>query len=216
MLPGAKVKTCARTTFLRSSRGLLPLLFLLFSLAGCGESLDDMINADMPDRHQGEDFGQADDYYEKFYKEMTDRAVMKRGTTEIRALDSLPKDTAGNVNWTAAVVNGYINPKGSLDPNVQEEPPLHLNVFIEAKVPLMANVMFPHSIHTYWLSCNNCHPKIFIPEAGANPISMDEIFKGQWCGRCHGKVAFTFWPRENCVRCHIVLKGQSLERERWK
>lgn len=209
------MKTILRNKFRGGARLLLPLILLL-TLAGCGESLEEIINADPSKKTKVEDFGQADDYYEKFYKEMSNRATIRKGTTEIRALDSLPKDPAGNVNWTAAVVNGYINPKGSLDAAVEEEPPLHLNIFIEAKVPLMANVMFPHSIHTYWLSCNNCHPKIFIPEAGANPISMDEIFKGQWCGRCHGKVAFTFWPRENCVRCHIVLKGQSLEKERWK
>lgn len=210
------MKTILRKKFPSGAKLIILPLILLLSLAGCGESLDEIINADIPQKNKTEDFGQADDYYEKFYKEMSNRAVIRKGTTEIRALDSLPKDPAGNVNWTAAVVNGYINPKGSLDQTVEEEPPLHLNIFIEAKVPLMANVMFPHSIHTYWLSCNNCHPKIFIPEAGANPISMDEIFKGQWCGRCHGKVAFTFWPRENCVRCHIVLKGQSLEKERWK
>lgn len=207
--------TSPRHKFSGGTRVLFPLLFLLICLTGCGESLDEIINADLP-KQKTTDFGQADDYYEKFYKQMSSRASLRKGTGEIRALDPLPKDPSGNVNWTAAVVNGYINPKGSLEPGVEEEPPLHLNIFIEAKVPLMANVMFPHSIHTYWLSCNNCHPKIFLPEAGANPITMDEIFKGQWCGRCHGKVAFTFWPRDNCVRCHIVLKGQSLEKERWK
>ncbi|MBI5344853.1 MAG: cytochrome c3 family protein [Deltaproteobacteria bacterium] len=149
------------------------------------------------------------DYYEGFYKEVTKRVGSRKGVSQVLALDALPKDPAGNVNWTAAVVNGYINPRASLDPGVEDDPPLNLNIFIEAKVPLMANVIFPHSIHTYWLSCNNCHPKIFLPEAGANPISMDEIFKGEWCGRCHNKVAFAFWPRENCVRCHIVLKGHS-------
>lgn len=196
----------------------LPIAFTALTiLSGCGisESLDSVINSDLP-QQKTTDFGQQDDYYEKFYKEMTMRTRISHGSSDILALDALPKDPAGNVNWTAAVVKGYINPRPSLDPNVEDELPLNLNVFIEAKVPLMANVLFPHSIHTYWLSCNNCHPKIFIPEAGANPISMDEIFKGQWCGRCHGKVAFTFWPRDNCVRCHIVLKGQSLEKERWK
>ena len=207
--------TSPRHKFSGGTWALLPLLFLLITLAGCGESRDEIINADLP-RQKTTDFGQADDYYEKFYRQMSNRASIRKGTTEIRALEALPKDPSGNVNWTAAVVNGYINPRGSLEAGVEEEPPLHLNIFIEAKVPLMANVMFPHSIHTYWLSCNNCHPKIFLPEAGANPITMDEIFKGQWCGRCHGKVAFTFWPRDNCVRCHIVLKGQSLEKERWK
>lgn len=200
----------------RSTAGvLLSAILMLLILSGCGEDINRLINADIPPP-KVDDFSQADDYYEKFYREVSKRVSTKKGTSEIKALEALPKDTDGNVNWTAAVVNGYINPKGSLDPDAVDEAPLHLNVFIEAKVPLMANVMFPHSIHTYWLSCNNCHPKIFIPEAGANPMTMDEIFNGQWCGRCHGKVAFSFWPRENCIRCHIVLKGQSLERERWK
>ncbi|GMR04855.1 MAG: hypothetical protein BMS9Abin23_0769 [Thermodesulfobacteriota bacterium] len=155
-------------------------------------------------------------YYEKFYELVSKRASIRPGVTKLPALKDLPKDTEGQVQWTAAVVGGFINPRGSLDPKATEPPPLDLNIFIEAKVPLMANVIFPHSIHTYWLKCSNCHPGIFLPEAGANPISMNEIFKGKWCGRCHGKVAFTFWPRANCVRCHIILKGESLERERWK
>ncbi|MBI5810544.1 MAG: cytochrome c3 family protein [Deltaproteobacteria bacterium] len=178
----------------------------LFLFAGCGMGgdLDRLIN---PAEQRRETGGpqELSDYYEGFYKEVTKRVGSRKGVSQVQALDALPKDPAGNVSWTAAVVNGYINPRASLDPGVEDDPPLNLNIFIEAKVPLMANVIFPHSIHTYWLSCNNCHPKIFLPEAGANPISMDEIFKGEWCGRCHNKVAFAFWPRENCVRCHIVL-----------
>lgn len=198
----------------------LPLAALavisLFILNGCGfsESIDQLINSDLQ-KPKIETSESLDDYYETFYKEVAKRSSVRPGTTEILALEGLPKDTAGEVNWTAAVVGGYINPKSSIEPGVEEDAPLNLNIFIEAKVPLMANVLFPHSIHTYWLSCNNCHPKIFIPEAGANPMSMTEIFNGQWCGRCHGKVAYTFWPRENCIRCHIVLKGQSLEKEKW-
>lgn len=157
-----------------------------------------------------------DDYYDKFYQQLTRRSHLEAGTSDIKALDVLPKDSQGDVDWTAAVIKGYINPRDSIDGGVEPEPPLNLNIFFEAKTPLMANVLFPHSIHTYWLSCNNCHSNIFIPETGANPVTMDEIFQGQWCGRCHGKVAFTFWPRTNCTRCHVILKGQSLERERWK
>lgn len=145
-------------------------------------------------------------YYDTFFKEQAGRGKVEFGTKEIEALDALPKDAFGQVDWTAAVVKGYINPRPSLDASVEDEPPLDLNIFIEAKVPLMANVIFPHSIHTYWLSCNNCHPKIFLPEAGANPISMDEIFQGKWCGRCHGKVAF---PLTDCTRCHTSPKSAS-------
>lgn len=192
--------------------------FAAFMLGGCGiENMDEILNADTSAKAkamQGD--GNSDDYYNKFYGEATRMSRLKEGTKEIVALDALPKDPFGNVNWTVAVLKGYINPRPSLDAEVVDDPPLNLNIFIEAKVPLMYNVIFPHSIHTYWLSCNNCHPKIFLPEAGANPISMEEIFKGQWCGRCHGKVAFNFWPRSNCLRCHMVPKGQSLERERYK
>ncbi|MBE7413696.1 MAG: cytochrome c3 family protein [Deltaproteobacteria bacterium] len=196
---------------------LFAILSILIAVAGCGETLDNLIDPRAQKTASAKATRESEtDYYEKFYKELASRAVIRKGTTEIQALDALPKDPSGEVNWTAAVMGGYINPRGSIDPGAEEEPILDLNIFIEAKVPLMFNVLFPHSIHTYWLSCNNCHPKIFIPEVGANPITMDEIFQGQWCGRCHGKVAFTFWPRDNCVRCHIVKKGESLERERWR
>ena len=153
------------------------------------------------------------DYYEQYYKVQYTRAMVRPGSVKVEALRGLPKDAFGQVNWTASVVGGYINPRPSLDPNVVDDPPLNLNIFIEAKVPLMANVIFPHAIHTYWLSCKTCHPKIFLPEAGANPISMEEIFQGKWCGRCHNKVAFPFWPRENCDRCHVIPKGMSLDKE---
>jgi len=205
-------------------RRLLVFLLLLVAgfspLTGCGlgESLDDAVNADLPKYRRKSNYNPQDvsDFYGKFYRKVSRRAHFEEGTTEITAIDKLPKDPFGNVNWTASVVQGLIRPRGSLDPTVEDDLPMDLNIFIEAKTPLMANVVFPHVIHTYWLSCNNCHPKIFIPEAGANPISMKEIFKGKWCGRCHNKVAFPFWPRANCVRCHIVLKGQSLHEEHFK
>lgn len=208
-------------TFNRISRAFLYACFFCATLAvaaGCGpvgDTFGTLMNVDKPpDRDTGSQ--EVSDYYNKIYKVVTKKAVTRQGTKGIIALDGLPKDAANQPNWTAAVIDGLISPRGSLDPDAEEEMPLDLNIFIEAKVPLMANVLFPHSIHTYWLSCNICHPKIFIPEAGANDITMDEIFQGEWCGRCHGKVAFTFWPRANCTRCHSVLKGESLQQERWK
>ena len=158
------------------------------------------------------------DYYGKFFDVVKNRGRFAEGMNPIDALDVLPLDgITGRVNWTVAVTQGLIAPRPSIDPKIEDQPPLDLNIFIEAKVPLMANVIFPHSIHTYWLSCANCHPKIFLPEAGANPISMNEIWEGKWCGRCHGKVAFSpFMPRGNCTRCHIILKRKSLEEEHYK
>ena len=156
------------------------------------------------------------EYYNQFYREVVRRGFVKEGTTFTAALDSLPQGQEGDVNWTSAVMGGFIAPRGSIELGVEEEQVLDLTIFIEAKVPLMSNVIFPHSIHTYWLNCATCHPKIFIPKAGANPITMDEIFAGKWCGRCHGKVAFDFFPLANCRRCHVVMKGESLGQERWR
>ncbi len=202
----------------RAGNLLVPALTLLLFISGCGirATLEESIKEEKYKDVKQLEGNLLNNYYETFYKKVTEFTNNKRGTKSIMALDVLPKDGYGEVNWTAAVLQGYINPKGSLDPDAQEEEILDLNIFIEAKVPLMNNVLFPHSIHTYWLSCKNCHPGIFVAEAGMNPITMDEIFKGKWCGRCHGKVAFNFWPMSNCRRCHIVPKGRSLERERWR
>ncbi len=115
----------------------------------------------------------------------------------------LPTDKYGLVDWAKAVKEGYINPKGTLDPNEEEFPIMDLDIIIEAKSDFVNDVLFPHWIHTYWLRCDVCHPKIFIPERGKNPMTMAEIAQGQWCGRCHGKVAF---PLTDCTRCHIKPK----------
>ena len=65
------------------------------------------------------------------------------------------------------------------------------------------NVVFPHKQHTEWLACANCHPAIFVPQKGANQISMPLILSGQKCGVCHGKVAF---PPSECSKCHSQKK----------
>lgn len=207
---------------------LSPIFALFFlgvlSISGCNiEALDELLDAEYHpkgslDKKGKKKTSQAEktEYYNRFFEQISKRYTLEQGTLGNISLDSLPKGHGGEVNWTAAVLEGYINPRGSLDPDAEETPTLDLNIFIEAKVPLMSNVLFPHSIHTYWLSCDNCHPKIFIPKAGANPISMKEIFEGEWCGRCHGKVAFKFFPIANCRRCHIIMKHQSLEDEKFR
>ena len=66
---------------------------------------------------------------------------------------------------------------------------MDLNIVREVKGS-MPDVVYPHKQHTEWLDCSNCHPKIFVPQKGANQISMASILLGQQCGACHGKVAF--------------------------
>ncbi|MBI5598226.1 MAG: hypothetical protein HY890_00640 [Deltaproteobacteria bacterium] len=118
-----------------------------------------------------------------------------------------PKDKYGYPDWTATVEGGFIRPKSSLpgEPAVEEQI-LDMDVVFEINDKLMANVLFPHKIHTYWLSCKICHPAIFKPKRGANIFTMYDVWNGQYCGRCHGKVSYQPKGFENCRRCHRAPK----------
>jgi c(7)-type cytochrome triheme protein len=100
-------------------------------------------------------------------------------------LKEFPRDAVGADDWVKAPV-----------------PPFNFDVEIPA-VGAMPNVVFPHFPHTFWLDCGNCHPAIFQMKKGANPISMVKIVNGEFCGRCHGRIAF---PLANCTRCHVKPK----------
>jgi c(7)-type cytochrome triheme protein len=120
------------------------------------------------------------------------------------AFAPLPKGKSGNyVDWVKALEAGKIEPRfDTVDPNV-EPILLDLNIVREVKGS-MPDVVYPHKQHTEWLDCSNCHPAIFIPQRGANEISMASILLGEKCGVCHGKVAF---PVAECRRCHSQKKG---------
>jgi c(7)-type cytochrome triheme protein len=115
---------------------------------------------------------------------------------------ALPKDTMGNVDWVSAAKEGLIRPRPGLDPEAEESPLLPYDVRLDPGIPQF-EVVFPHEPHTYWLRCDNCHPAIFQMRAGADPITMAKIFDGEYCGKCHGKVAFP--PQTGCPRCHVNL-----------
>lgn len=116
-----------------------------------------------------------------------------------------PKTEFGNhVDWVKALQEGYINPRyDRKDPTVE---PIVMDLDIvrpvKASVP---DVVFPHKAHTQWLYCSNCHPKIFIPQRGANTINMSAIILGQKCGVCHGKVSFPPVTK-SCKKCHSKPK----------
>ncbi len=116
---------------------------------------------------------------------------------------TLPTGKSGNyVDWVKALEEGKISPRYDLtDPSV-EPVVMDLNIVREVKGS-MPNVVYPHKQHTEWLDCSNCHPAIFIPQKGANNISMASIILGEKCGVCHGKVAF---PIADCRRCHSSKK----------
>lgn len=117
---------------------------------------------------------------------------------------AFPKDVMGNVDWVAALSDGLLAPSPGIDPNTPDIPPMPLDVRLDPGIPAF-EVVFPHAAHTTWLRCDNCHPGIFQMRAGADPITMAAIFQGEYCGRCHGKVAFA--PETGCPRCHIRLPG---------
>jgi len=119
------------------------------------------------------------------------------------AFQDLPKSKSGNyIDWVKALDEKKINPRyDRIDPNAVPVV-MDLNIVREVKGS-MPNVVYPHKQHTEWLDCSNCHPAIFIPQKGANDISMAAILLGEKCGVCHGKVAF---PVSECRRCHSQKK----------
>ena len=120
-----------------------------------------------------------------------------------QAFETLSSSKSGNrVDWVKALENNEISPRyDRLDSQVKPIV-MDLNIVREVKGS-MPDVVYPHKQHTEWLDCSNCHPAIFIPQKGANQISMASILLGQKCGVCHGKVAF---PISECRRCHSRQK----------
>lgn len=116
----------------------------------------------------------------------------------------LPKDKYGLVDWAKAAKQDLIKPRAGFTAEEEEdEIIMDMDVVIEAKSDFVNDVVYPHYIHTWWLPCSVCHPAIFIPQKGANNMTMVEISRGKFCGRCHGKVSF---PLTDCFRCHVKPK----------
>ncbi|MDH3972978.1 MAG: hypothetical protein OEV42_01745 [Deltaproteobacteria bacterium] len=122
---------------------------------------------------------------------------------------NFPRDRFGLADWVKLVNEKKIEPKGSLDPEWTPDDELVIDskVLFQTKSDFMNDVIFPHQVHSWWLSCESCHDTaggpIFQMQAGANRVLMPEIVAGKWCGRCHGKTAF---PLADCKRCHTRSK----------
>ncbi len=129
------------------------------------------------------------------------------------AFAEMPKSPAGNhVDWVKALDAKTIAPRWDrLDPAAQAVV-MDLNIVREVKGS-MPDVVYPHKQHTEWLDCSNCHPAIFVPQKGANQISMASILLGRQCGVCHGKVAF---PVSECRLCHSKKKALATTAEERK
>jgi c(7)-type cytochrome triheme protein len=116
-----------------------------------------------------------------------------------KALADFPRDRRMQVDWVKALDQGLIEPRADLLGTSK------MQVFdkdiLMKNTQMMPWVRFPHKAHTKWLACDNCHPAIFIPQENANPISMNKVLRGEYCGVCHDKVAFALFI---CERCHSV------------
>ncbi|MGE5097119.1 MAG: c(7)-type cytochrome triheme domain-containing protein, partial [Betaproteobacteria bacterium] len=124
----------------------------------------------------------------------------------LTAFNGLPPLGAGNrINWVKSLGEQKIKPRWDRNQPDAAAVVMDLNIVREVKGS-MPDVVYPHKQHTEWLDCSNCHPAIFIPQKGANQISMAAIMLGQKCGVCHGKVAF---PVSECRLCHSKPKEQA-------
>lgn len=122
------------------------------------------------------------------------------------ALSSLAPDQVGNqVRWVKALKEGQISPRSSLRPGTKVQT-YDKDALLNLKGG-MPVVRFPHSAHTQWLDCSNCHDHIFKKESGATKISMFLILQGEQCGLCHGAVAF---PLTECGRCHNTKREDAM------
>ena len=137
------------------------------------------------------------------------------------ALSKLPRGTGGNrVNFTKALQEGLISPQadpkaepkiaadGKIAADTDSPAETKVNVLdldvIMPRTGELAMVRFPHKQHTEWLVCSNCHDKPYKYKAGATvEINMFAILQGEFCGTCHGAVAF---PLTECSRCHSEVR----------
>lgn len=116
----------------------------------------------------------------------------------------LPRDHAGNIDWVAAKRTGVIRPRATADDGMEQPESWRFefgfDFFFPGPNPTF-DAWFPHSTHTEWVACEQCHSRIF-RYRGAE-IKMADVMQGRYCGECHGKVAFP--PQTACERCHRDL-----------
>ncbi len=130
------------------------------------------------------------------YDSANDSMVVLQNPVE--AVAGFPKDRRNAVDWVATLGQGLINPRSVLLGHDRKDKPLDLDVVMK-NTSTMPYVKFPHKQHTEWLGCENCHPQPFETQAGKTPVTMTKILRGEYCGVCHDRVAFSLFL---CEKCH--------------
>ena len=111
---------------------------------------------------------------------------MRDVAPDVISLEYLPKDLYGFVDWAQSIREGVIAPRDSLMGKravrfVGAKGLFSKEIFRKVKKDFMPDVIFPHAPHNVWLKCDICHPKIFKKKAGATPITMTAIWRGEFC-----------------------------------
>lgn len=122
------------------------------------------------------------------------------------AVTGLPVDKYGYTDWVASQREALIIPRDSIIEGEDIGMTFDKEIIFKINDPLMADVLYSHKLHTDLLSCDSCHPEVFIPAQGSNRFTMNDIWSGKGCGKCHGKVAFQPKGFENCKRCHSLSR----------
>jgi len=112
-----------------------------------------------------------------------------------------PKNAYG-VDWEEAESIGLIKPVDVIEGITIKKPALKTqeDFSIAPRVAWVSDIIFSHKKHTVWNGCELCHPEIFpATKKGVVRYTMFHISAGEYCGVCHGKVAF---PTTACSSCH--------------
>ena len=117
------------------------------------------------------------------------------------------------MDWVEVLEQGLIDPRASMKGEGELE--VLENELLITDTGAADYVRFPHKAHTMWTGCAGmCHDRMFKKELDGTPMSMLQILRGKYCGRCHGGVAF---PLTQCDRCHntspesVTTSGEGAE-----
>jgi c(7)-type cytochrome triheme protein len=118
------------------------------------------------------------------------------------SVKGFPKSRFGNrIDWMAAEEQGLIELKDYLEgvsiDRGKLKGPADRKLIADALG--MPSIIFSHEKHAVWNGCELCHPQIFPIRKSDQVYDMQSIFDGQFCGACHGLVAF---PNTDCRLCH--------------
>ena len=146
----------------------------------------------------------ADPAREARCKRCHDRGDAAQRRKEFEAFaEGLPRKGAGEVDWEEAELRGRIRPVDYVEGQSIRRPPMQMDkdVAIASRARWMTGVLFSHRKHAAWNGCEACHPEIFpATKQGEVKYTMFQISSGEYCGVCHGPVAF---PVADCERCHV-------------